>query len=362
MKYIVYLTVNNKSKIDGKNRIYIGVHQTENPNIFDGYIGCGVYVNKPSSYMYPKTAFQYAVKKYGTDAFVRYILYIYDSRDEAYNKEAEIVNKDFVKLSHVYNISLGGIYNYQCRKIYQFDLNGKLLKEWNSIIDASDFYGYSISRFKSALRWKCVFLNCFWSCNINENFGNFAKKTKNNITYLYDKNGKMISEFSTMTECAKYINYSSADVCRAIRDQRLIKNQFYVSYKLVDEFKPKPRLQFIHCDFYVYTENEFVGKYHGKEIMPIINMYSWDNMYNIFYHNKQWFKNFYISLNELTEFPKKKVGNGFIIDVYTKYGNFIETIKSAKEVREKYHVPSSVLKNIQYGNKYYKDYIFKYSK
>ena len=43
MKYIVYLTTNLKSQIDGINRIYVGVHGTENPNIFDGYIGCGIY-------------------------------------------------------------------------------------------------------------------------------------------------------------------------------------------------------------------------------------------------------------------------------------------------------------------------------
>lgn len=38
MKYIVYKTtclVNNK--------IYVGVHQTYNPDIFDGYLGRGLY-------------------------------------------------------------------------------------------------------------------------------------------------------------------------------------------------------------------------------------------------------------------------------------------------------------------------------
>jgi hypothetical protein len=44
MKYIVYLTTNNVEKINGTNRIYVGVHKTENPEIFDGYIGCGVYI------------------------------------------------------------------------------------------------------------------------------------------------------------------------------------------------------------------------------------------------------------------------------------------------------------------------------
>lgn len=45
MKYIVYQTIN---KINGK--IYVGVHGTENPNVFDQYLGNGSYANKPSSY------------------------------------------------------------------------------------------------------------------------------------------------------------------------------------------------------------------------------------------------------------------------------------------------------------------------
>ena len=41
-------------------------------------------------------------------------------------------------------------------------------------------------------------------------------------------------------------------------------------------------------------------------------------------------------------------------------GNFIETLKSIKDVREKYKVTSSQMKNIKMGDKYLKDWIFKY--
>ena len=61
MKYIVYCTtclVNNK--------IYIGVHKTENPNVFDGYIGNGIDKSHLKQVMEnPQTAYQRAVKKYG---------------------------------------------------------------------------------------------------------------------------------------------------------------------------------------------------------------------------------------------------------------------------------------------------------
>jgi hypothetical protein len=55
MKVIVYCTTNIINK-----KIYIGVHVCKSEK-FDGYIGCGVYVTKPSTYNHPKTAFQYAV-------------------------------------------------------------------------------------------------------------------------------------------------------------------------------------------------------------------------------------------------------------------------------------------------------------
>jgi hypothetical protein len=48
------------------------------------------------------------------------------------------------------------------------------------------------------------------------------------------------------------------------------------------------------------------------------------------------------------------------VDVYTKYGEFIETLTSVKLVKEKYNVPSAKIKNIQLGDRYYGNYIFKY--
>ena len=93
MKFIVYCTTNIVNK-----KIYIGVHKTENPDKFDGYLGCSVRATQPSTYMNPKTAFQYAVKKYGTDKFSRSILYVYDTAEEAFNKEKELVTTEFIKL------------------------------------------------------------------------------------------------------------------------------------------------------------------------------------------------------------------------------------------------------------------------
>ena len=103
MKYIVYKTtclVNSK--------IYIGYHQTSNPEVFDGYLGCGLYKQHNEYIKHPKTAFHHAVVKYGVDNFKRETLYVFDTSAEALAKEAELVTAEFVRSSNNYNSSLGG--------------------------------------------------------------------------------------------------------------------------------------------------------------------------------------------------------------------------------------------------------------
>jgi hypothetical protein len=88
MYYIVYKITN---KIN--NKIYIGVHKTENLN--DGYMSSSEVV-------------KYAIKKYGIKAFTKEIIYFANSEKEMFNKEAEIVNESFVKRKDTYNINCGG--------------------------------------------------------------------------------------------------------------------------------------------------------------------------------------------------------------------------------------------------------------
>jgi hypothetical protein len=85
--YTVYKTTNLKN---GKH--YIGVHKTDNPN--DGYLGSG-------------RAIEEAVRKYGRDSFNKEILFITESKEEAYKKEAELT-VDF-NTNKTYNMRIGGV-------------------------------------------------------------------------------------------------------------------------------------------------------------------------------------------------------------------------------------------------------------
>lgn len=129
MKYIVYCTTNLINQ-----KIYIGQHLTKDPNIFDYYIGCGVYINKPSTYNNPKTAFQRAVAKYGPENFSREIIKVFDTKEESLLLESEIVTKEFLARDDVYNEVLGGNSGDTTVSItcYQYDLEGNFIAEYDS--------------------------------------------------------------------------------------------------------------------------------------------------------------------------------------------------------------------------------------
>ena len=196
MKYIVYCTTCTEN-----GKIYIGVHKTENPDVFDKYIGNGIEINY--TIKNPKTAFQRALKKYGYSKFKRSTLYVFDTEEEAYAKEAEIVTLDFIKRRDNYNTALGGIHpGTKYKSVYQYDLEGNFIKEWYSVEEAVKHFNCNDNRFNMVIKDKRSAFNCYWSYEYYDKLDttDYVKSFHDCETYQYDLEGNFIKSFSSIKD------------------------------------------------------------------------------------------------------------------------------------------------------------------
>lgn len=155
LKYIFYITVN---LCNGK--FYYGVHRT-NPNVFDGYIGCGIYRQTDAI---ENIAFHKAVKKHGYENFKRTTIKIFPDTDEgkqqAYNLESIIVNETLLKSRTCYNTAVGGMGGNKPesnKRVYMFALNGNYLRSFATTRDAARFLELSNEdSTRSAIKNCCI--------------------------------------------------------------------------------------------------------------------------------------------------------------------------------------------------------------
>lgn len=257
MKYIVYETTNLVN-----NKIYIGVHKTINPDVFDGYIGCGVLCTQPYTYMHPKTKFQYAVKKYGPKNFRRKVLAVFDTLEEASNLERELVNETYLQRDDVYNMILGGVDDnfYKIVKCYQYDLEGNFIKEYESIKSASIELGCDHGLIDHAIALKIKGKNSFWT---NVKYDKLDVSSYNHglnhqvPVHVYLKTGEYYKSYPNCTQASKDLGISGS----SIKDSRifgiLVKNKYYFC-TVKDDIYPKARK--------IYIESRKIYKYDGETL------------------------------------------------------------------------------------------------
>ena len=265
LKYIVYITIN---LCNGK--FYIGVHKT-NPNVFDGYIGLGIYRQSNATKNYP---LHKAVKKYGYNNFKRTIIKIFEGdengRKQAYNLEAVLVNETLLKSKNNYNVALGGNGGANIntlKKVYMFDLKGSYLRSFKSAREAAIFIDeYNQDSIRNAIKNNCLGITSssngfYWS--YKKEF-NYSSKNKTPVAQ-YTLSGKFLRYFDSITqaECELQLN----SIKQAINKQyqcggfqwRYYKGDDSDIGKLLNTFTKLSTLPIIMLD----TKGNFIKEYNS---------------------------------------------------------------------------------------------------
>ena len=211
IKYIVYLTMNT---INGK--IYIGVHKTYTPDKFDGYLGCGAWINNPSSYNKGKCPLHAAILKYGTHSFKRSTLKVFNTREDALDLEAWLVTEDFIKSPNNYNATVGGgTPPLLTKKVNQFDLNGNFLKTWDSEESIRVYFDSKVS-IRNIIKNKRNFAGYFWSDQESINVEEYTKIMKGGFIDQYDLDGNYITSFKSTNIASQQLDIEFNRLTKAI--------------------------------------------------------------------------------------------------------------------------------------------------
>ena len=354
MKYIVYLTTNISN-----NKIYVGVHGTEDPNIFDGYIGNSINIFESNNELkYPKIPFHKAVKKYGYSSFKRQTLAVFSTEEEALDMEALIVNQEFIEREDTYNITLGGgvppIHN---KPVYQYSLDGDFIREWKSLSIAAKFYNTCGNILGIAANYKRTSANYLWS---------FSKYDKLDISkyhiynpkipvYLYNCDKEFIKAYESMSECYKDLGISLSRVQRAIGIGNSV-NGYYLSTVLSSKFIA-PKKNNIIGDIHQYSlSGEYLKSYQNKEQLGQYNEYE----INRAIKQERTYKGYiWIRGEKLDKVPsKEKVVNKVRkIGQYTMEGQLVKTFNTLRACRKEFPNVSKVLRG---QAKHCHGYTFKY--
>lgn len=353
MNWIVYCTTCTEN-----GKIYIGVHKTDNPNVFDGYIGNGI--NMGWNIKNPHTAFQYAIKKYGYNKFKRSVLYVFDNEELAYAKEAEIVNKDFVKRHDNYNTSIGGIHSgviYD--SLYQYSLNGEFIKEWPSVGDAIKYYGCNSNRFNMCIKDKRSAYNSYWSKTYYDKLDiTQYHKSKHSEIYCYDDLGELFKIYNSVKEIQEDLKLPKSSIEDACSHKTPLKGFYFISDNsdINDIIKTR--------ELIYNLSDKSISKYKdGRLIMTYSNI------------NKAAKEN-NVSTLDIKKAIQDKTGEyaygyseiynkdfdkpiSLMIDQYDLEGNFIKTWNSYSECRKEHPNVKQVLSG---GRKQTHGYTFKIHK
>lgn len=328
MKYIVYKTTNLVN-----NKIYIGVHSTQNPEVFDGYIGCAIKGPGSIHIKHPKTAFHYAVAKYGFNNFKREIIKVFDTEEEAYALEEFLVDEEFLARPDVYNMILGGRTTSIIRKnVYMYNLKGEYILEFKGTRSAGEYLNVSNSCICRAIKYKLKCKDYLFSYNKSEFIDpteyNIDVTTKNNI-YVYNTKGELIDECDSITETMKKYKIHNIKIKESCIFGMLINN-LHFSYIKDSSFDLAFQKYIKNRIVYKYNSNgEFLKMYKSQEEAEKENNGS--NISKAIKLKSLCKNGFYWGLEKLNYYNKKLTNRKKKVAKLDNNGNIIQTWESGRD-------------------------------
>lgn len=122
-----------------------------------------------------------------------------------------------------------------CKNVYQYDLDGNLIKKWNSLADIEDELGYSrINISHCCLEYKHVpsAYGYIWSYEQKDNMQYINKnKQKQKKIYQFTKDMELIKVWNNLEDIEHELNYSKSTISACCRCKTKTAHGYIWRYK-----------------------------------------------------------------------------------------------------------------------------------
>lgn len=199
---VVYITTNT---INGHK--YIGKDANNRPN----YLGSGKALRK-------------AVVKYGKENFIKEILAYAQNLEDLVELESYYIDYYGAQKSSIfYNIAPGGEggdrgWRRQGKKVNQYNLNGVLIKVWESISEAAKYFGVVYNSIFQACQNGGKCRDYLWR---HHGYEGIVKEIeypdkRDFCVFQYDSDGKEIGKFKSVLEASKETGIPNSSIIKMI--------------------------------------------------------------------------------------------------------------------------------------------------
>ena len=134
---------------------------------------------------------------------------------------------------------------YNCKKCYQYDMDGNFVNSFNNTVEASKFINASQSNIASACRSEIITSNNYYWRYASDNykFGeNLPKEEIQNhknplskTVYMYDMNLKLIKIYDSITIAANEMKTSTSNICKVCKGKAKTAKGFIWSYEELND-------------------------------------------------------------------------------------------------------------------------------
>ncbi len=172
--------------------------------------------------------FQTAIATYGCDAFEWEEIDTANDINDLANKEKEYIFK-YDSRENGYNSDSGGGFK---KMVYQFDLRGNLINEFDSLSTAASTIGVDKKRISQACLSSTHLLNSqYWSYNKKFTIKDSYDKRKK-VVCKYEINGEFVAKYKSVAEASRQTGISKTCISRCCRGERKYSSGFIWKYKL----------------------------------------------------------------------------------------------------------------------------------